>query len=116
VCVHTGDASIVGGDIQDIAFVATGADPFELVHQGMRAVQRQMKTFRLRVDKPLPPVCCGVLQCVAGCLQCVAVCCDVLQCVAVCCRVLQFVAVCFSVLQRVAVCCSVSWSDLSRRC
>jgi len=37
------------------------------------------------------PVCCSVLQCVAGCcrvLQCVAVCCNLLLCVAVCCSML----------------------------
>ena len=64
-------------------------------------------------------VCCGVLQCVAGCKTrcqlgngrvfgrtgrhfqkyCVAVCCSVLQCAAVCCSVLQCVAVCCNVLQ-----------------
>jgi len=46
--IESGDASIKADSIQDIVFVATGADPYALVHEGMRAVQRQLKTFQMR--------------------------------------------------------------------
>lgn len=54
--IESGDAAITSGAIDDIAFIATGADPFALVREGMEAVQRQIGFFRLRVDKPVPPI------------------------------------------------------------
>lgn len=53
VAAETGDPAVVtpGGVA---LFVATGSDPYALVAAGARAVQRQLGTGRLRVDKPLP--------------------------------------------------------------
>jgi len=53
VAAETGDPAILfpGGVA---VFVAAGDDPYQLVAEGARAVQRQIGIGRLRADKPLP--------------------------------------------------------------
>jgi raffinose synthase len=54
--IESGDSGIMADSIEHVAFVATGSDPFALVRESMQAVQRKLQTFRLRTEKPQPPV------------------------------------------------------------
>eukprot|EP00961_Rhodomonas_salina_P098186 1321307-Rhodomonas_salina.1 len=40
--------------MENLAFVATGSDPFQLVHASISAVSERLKTFRLREHKTIP--------------------------------------------------------------
>lgn len=50
---ETGDPHLAGSGGLAL-YVAAGADPFELLERGARAVQRRLATGPLRADKPMP--------------------------------------------------------------
>ncbi|EKX32094.1 hypothetical protein GUITHDRAFT_159002 [Guillardia theta CCMP2712] len=52
--VESGDSKVDSNLVQDIAFVAVGKNPYDLIHQSMAAASDRMKTFKLRKYKSFP--------------------------------------------------------------
>ena len=52
--VESGDSKVDSNLVQDIAFVAIGKNPYDLIHQSMAAASDRMNTFKLRKEKSFP--------------------------------------------------------------
>jgi len=52
--VESGDSKVDSNFVRDIAFVAVGKNPYDLIHHSMAAASDRMKTFKLRKHKAFP--------------------------------------------------------------
>ncbi|CAA2972149.1 probable galactinol--sucrose galactosyltransferase 6 [Olea europaea var. sylvestris] len=56
LCLESGDMKTVGSVFGHSVYISAGTDPFETIHEAMRAVKLHLGTFRLRHEKKLPGI------------------------------------------------------------
>ncbi|CAI9779689.1 unnamed protein product [Fraxinus pennsylvanica] len=56
LCLESGDSETVGSAFGHLVYICAGTDPFETIHEAMRAVKLHLGTFRLRDEKKLPGI------------------------------------------------------------
>ncbi|CAA2988391.1 probable galactinol--sucrose galactosyltransferase 6 [Olea europaea subsp. europaea] len=56
LCLESGDSETGGSAFDHSVYVCAGTDPFETIHEAMRAVRLHLGTFRLRDEKKLPGI------------------------------------------------------------
>ncbi|KAL2534843.1 putative galactinol--sucrose galactosyltransferase 6 [Abeliophyllum distichum] len=56
LCLESGDSETIGSAFSHLVYISAGTDPFETIHEAMKAVKLHLGTFRLRHEKNLPGI------------------------------------------------------------
>ncbi|GER26288.1 raffinose synthase family protein, partial [Striga asiatica] len=56
LCLESGDLDTVSSSFSRAVYVSSGSDPFETVHEAIRAVRAHLGSFRMRDEKKLPGI------------------------------------------------------------
>ncbi|XP_051113918.1 probable galactinol--sucrose galactosyltransferase 6 [Andrographis paniculata] len=56
LCLESGDISAVGSVFNHAVYITSGLDPYQTVHDAIKAVKTHLGTFRMRHEKKLPGI------------------------------------------------------------
>ncbi|KAL2464428.1 putative galactinol--sucrose galactosyltransferase 6 [Forsythia ovata] len=56
LCLESGDSETIGSAFSHLVYISAGTDPFETIHEAMKAVKLHLGTFKLRHEKNLPGI------------------------------------------------------------
>ncbi|KAK4404152.1 putative galactinol--sucrose galactosyltransferase 6 [Sesamum angolense] len=54
LCLESGDSDTLGSTFTHSVYISSGVDPFETIHEAIKAVKLHLGSFRLRNEKKLP--------------------------------------------------------------